>query len=127
MTDIAKLPTDFEVMQQYACLHLSGKYSFRKTIGLVKDAIRYSREQKIPKLLVDAAGVWGFASPSFIERFWMGEEIAEEATGAVIIAFVASPDFIDPEKFGATIAQNKGLVADVFRTTDEAKRWLAAL
>jgi hypothetical protein len=117
-----------ELRQEYARLGLSGEYSFRGAIDRVKEAIRSCREQRVRKLLVDVLGVRGVDAPTMIERIWMVEEIAEAVGGgALAIALVGHPELIDPQKFGALIAQNRGLELDVFQTTDEAGRWLAAL
>ena len=119
-----KPPAHFEIHQEFAVFKLKGVFSFRSAVELVKDAVRYSREQKIQKLLVDTLDVYGFPYPTVVERFWMGDEIAAEAMGAVVIALVARPEMIDPQKFGIVVAQNRGLVVDVFSTRDEAEKWL---
>jgi hypothetical protein len=39
---------------------------------------------------------------------------------------VARAEMIDPEKFGVTVAANRGLVSNIFTTELEARAWLHA-
>jgi hypothetical protein len=120
----AWLPANFNIRSEYGYVCLEGERSLRSTVELVKEAIRYSRERKIYKLLVDATEVWGYAPPSFIERFLVTEELAEEASGVVKMAVALCLDLIDPANSGATVAQRTGLAAQLFQTKDEGARWL---
>ena len=40
------------------------------------------------------------------------------------VALVARSELIDPQKFGATVARNRGFHADVFVSEDLAVTWL---
>ena len=40
---------------------------------------------------------------------------------------VARAEMIDPQKFGVTVAENLGLITDVFTLQAEALAWLRAL
>jgi len=40
------------------------------------------------------------------------------------VAVLLSPEVIDPEKFGAQVARNRGLHVDNFTDRDEALAWL---
>jgi hypothetical protein len=51
---------------------------------------------------------------------------ADEASGGVRLAMVARAEMIDPEKFGVTVAANRGLVSNIFTTELEARAWLDA-
>ena len=39
---------------------------------------------------------------------------------------VARAEMIDPNKFGVTVAANRGLVSNIFTTETEARAWLNA-
>ena len=62
--------------------------------------------------------------PTVAQRFWFATEIAKSARGSVRIAMVVRPEFIDPEKFGVTVAANRNLIVDVFSSGVDALPWL---
>jgi hypothetical protein len=59
-----------------------------------------------------------------VERFDIATEWAMAAKGAIKIALVLRPDMIDPQRFGTTVARNRGLHLDVFASEAEALAWL---
>jgi hypothetical protein len=90
---------------------------------VVSQAILYCREQGIPKLFVDATRLAGFPHQLYttIDRHWLAHEWAEKGRGTVVVAILAKPEYVDPEKFGSMVAQNFGLQLDTF--TSEAEAW----
>jgi len=49
---------------------------------------------------------------------------AEAARCQVKVAMVLRPEMMDPDKFEATVARNRGLVGDVFDSEKDALAWL---
>ena len=80
--------------------------------------------QGVNRLLVDTTGLTGFPSPSVWERFWMASEWAAVVHSAVRLAIVARAELIDPDRFGITVARNRGLFANVFSEEPAAIEWL---
>lgn len=103
-----------------------GSVSFEELVALVRAAIAAARSNQARDLLVDTTALTGFASPDTFQRFLAVVEWAEEARGSVRLAMVARPDMIDPNKFGVTVAANRGLVSNIFTTGGEAGAWLDA-
>ncbi len=102
-----------------------GEVSLQEGIRRITAAIACARGEKVRKLLLVTTGLSGFASPSVLERYEFMQEWARAAAGgAMRIALVARPDFIDPQKFGVTVARNLGLTCDVFSTEEQALHWL---
>ena len=66
----------------------------------------------------------GYGVPSLSMRLSMMRQWADAAGGAIRLVVVCRPEFIDPHKFGVTMAANFGMVANVFETEDEAVDWL---
>lgn len=124
---IAWLPANFAIRSEYGYICLTGERSLRSTVELTKEAIRYSRERQVYKLLVDATDVWGFAPPSFIERFLVTEELAEEASGVVMMAVALCLDVDSPARHGRETMHRAGLAARLFRTKDDAVYWLRSV
>lgn len=104
-----------------------GTVSLEEAVELVTSAIAFARENKIRNLLVITTGLAGFDSPSIIERYTFVSEWARASNGVVRVAMVARPEMIDPDKFGVTVAANRGLVGDVFTKEEEALAWLQNL
>lgn len=78
----------------------------------------------IGALLVDITGMTGFPPPSTTERFVFATRWAATAGGKVIASFLSRPELIDPEKIGMTMANNRGLRANVFTEEFDAVAWL---
>ena len=101
-----------------------GSVSFTELAALVRAAIAAARSNQAKDLLVDTTGLTGFRSPSTSRRFFAVEEWAKEARGIVPLALVVRPELIDPQKFGVTVAANRGLDGNIFSTEAEARAWL---
>ena len=117
-------PEYFQLAEDYACYRPVGQVSFPQAIELVSTAIEYSRDNQIRKLLVDTTELTGFHPPTTLERFELGERCAIAAKGAVKVALVARPEMLDPERFGVTVARNRGMLANAFDSESEAMEWL---
>ena len=117
-------PDHFEIMGDLAVSRLTGHMSLDQAAQMVIAAIALAREKGIGKLLVVASDLTGFGPPSVLSRLIFVKEWASAAGGAVCVALVARPEMIDREKFGVTVARNRGLIGDVFVSEDEAMAWL---
>lgn len=65
-----------------------------------------------------------FASPSIVDRHLLVVKWAHAVHGKIRMAIVAPEELIDQKKFGVLVGANRGLVADVFTTEEEAVAWL---
>ena len=104
----------------------AGSVSFDEAVALVRAAIAAARRNQVRDLLVDTKALTGFLSPDTLQRFLMAVSWSDEARGGVRLAMVARAEMIDPNKFGVTVAANRGLVSNVFTTQEEARAWLDA-
>jgi hypothetical protein len=119
-------PANLEMGEHYATFQPAGKVSFEEAVTLASVAIAFCGEKRIPRLLIDARNLTGFAVPGTFERFHMGESFAAAAKAGLKVVLVVSPEMIDPERFGLTVARNRGLNGNVFSTAEEAITWLLA-
>ena len=71
------------------------------------------------RVLLDARGVGGDVSTT--DRFDLG---VASARIPAKVALIARPSMIDPERFGETVASNRGAVGRVFASEAEAVAWL---
>ena len=75
---------------------------------------------------MNASGLTGFAPPNLGERYFIADNWARVARGAVRMAFVLRPEYIDPQKFGVTVALNRRFIVDVFELEAPALAWLGS-
>ena len=119
-----RVPGPVEVVDGVARFRPRGVYSLVETVALISSAIASCRDRGITRLLIDGTGIAGVAIPSLVDRFLMVEEWAHQANGLVVVALVALPEYIHPEKFGVKVALDFGLVCDVHTSEEAARTWL---
>jgi len=103
-----------------------GSVSFDEAVALVSAAVSATRRNQAQEILVDTTALTGFPSPNTIQRFFAAVEWAAAAGGLLRLAMVARAEMIDPQKFGVTVAANRGLVSNIFTTEAEARAWRQA-
>lgn len=119
-------PDHFEVVDGRGFFRPVGSMSLEAAAELVTVALAHARAHGIKELLVNATGLTGFPSPSLSERYFIVESWARAARGAVRVAMVLRPEYIDPQKFGVTVAFNRRLIVDVFELEGPALAWLGS-
>jgi hypothetical protein len=98
--------------------------TFERAVDMVAEAMRLARSLGLSDLLVNTTGFTGFPAPSIFARHTLAVKWAESAGSGLIVAMVARPELIDPEKIGVLMAQNRGATGDVFATEAAALAWL---
>ncbi|MDX1564159.1 MAG: hypothetical protein R3236_02080 [Phycisphaeraceae bacterium] len=61
-----------------------------------------------------------------IERYQVGSQGGRFAAASVRVATVHRPDQVDPDRFGLTVARNRGAAVQMFTDPDRAAAWLDA-
>jgi len=125
MKELTNVTGDITIAGDCACYRPAGEVSLDEAVELVDRAVVFVRERRIPKLLINATGLTGFAPPSLPDRYFAARRFATSAQGIVQLALVVSAKIIDPEKFGVTVARNAGMNVDVFAAEPEALTWLS--
>ena len=116
--------TDFEIVGDRGYFRPSGSVSLDQAVKMIDAALRDARTRGLREVVVNVTGLTGFASPSVGNRYSFIRQWARTAGGRVRPALVARPEHIDPEKFGVTVAANRGWDANVFVTEADAIVWL---
>jgi hypothetical protein len=119
-------PENFEIIGSRGIFRPVGAVTFEQAIEMVAAAMAYARERGLTDLLVSTHGLSGFQPPSTFGRYALAVKWAEAAGGALRVALVARPEFIDPQKIGVLMAQNRGVNGDVFAHESDALAWLDA-
>lgn len=118
--------TWFEVVADRAVFRMSGTHTLEDGVPQVTAAILQACELGLDKLLVDVTAI-NLPVPSVGARHWFMTEWARAARGRIVIAMVARPEFIDPDRFGVIAGRNHGLVSNVFESEPAALAWLNGL
>jgi hypothetical protein len=117
-------PPEYFQIIDYACYRPLGQVSLQEITSLIGAAIIYSCEKQIKRLFIDTTQVTGVDSLSIIERYIFSEELAQKANSYIKVVLVAKPNLIHPERFGVTVARNRGLNINVIASESEALMWL---
>ena len=124
VSETADLPERFEIGDGHATHRPEGHASFQEALELASQAVVYCRENGIRRLLIDTTKLTGFGTLGTAERFTVGERLASDARAAVKVALLARPEVLDPNRFGTTVARNRGLFSSSFSSESEAWKWL---
>jgi hypothetical protein len=124
------LRVDFETHKNYLRAIVSGEYNLRGAQDVYDQAIKIAVAGGQSRLLLDASRVTG--APTQDERYMLGLFVAAEQRilasrtppADVQVAVYGRQPLIDPERFGETVAVNRGAKVKVSEHLDEALSWL---
>jgi hypothetical protein len=124
------LRVDFKPHKNYLLALVSGDYSLRSAQDVYDQAIKIAVAGGHSRLLLDASRVTG--APTQDERYMLGLFVAAEQRilasktppAEVQVAVYGRQPLIDPERFGETVAVNRGAKVKVSEHLDEALSWL---
>jgi hypothetical protein len=119
-------PDFFETIGARGIYRPVAQVTFEQAIEMVAQAMKYARDRGLVDLLANTSGLTGFPQPSTFARYSLALKWAESAGGALRVALVTRPEFIDPQKIGVLMAQNRGVNGDVFSNESDALAWLDA-
>jgi len=124
------LTINFESRQHYLRATVSGTYSLRQAQDVFDEAVRAAVAAGHTRILIDASGVTG--APTQDERYILGLFVAAEQRILaarnppidVQLAVYGRQPLIDPNRFGETVAINRGGKVKVSEQLEEALAWL---
>ena len=124
------LTVNLESRQHYLRATVSGAYSLRQAQDVFDEAVRAAVAAGHSRVLIDASGVTG--APTQDERYILGLFVAAEQRILssrnppieVQLAIYGHQPLIDPNRFGETVAINRGAKVKVSEQLDEALAWL---
>jgi hypothetical protein len=107
-----------------------GEFSLEEAQENFMAMLQAVAQHKVKKVLMDGRGITG--EPETMERFFYGEFTAESVAkfkkhGVALstqFAYVLEEPVLDPNRFGETVAVNRGLVMKVFDALEDAREWL---
>lgn len=121
------IQTESEIQSGICEFRARGTGTLVEAVDMIAEALAYCRRRGLGRLLIDAAGLEGIATPTLVDRFLAVEEWARTAGGMVVAALVVEDRLIHADKFGVRVAADLGLTAEVFTDAVEARAWLATI
>jgi hypothetical protein len=115
-------PRIFEFIDAVAHYRPIGTVTIDEAAVLVIKGLEACQKVKQQKLLIDTRRL-DFGNPSLADRFFFVEQLSVHAKG-IAIALVLHAHLIDVDRFGVTVARNRGLTAEVFTSEIDALNWL---
>ena len=114
----------FETVGERGYFRPTGSVSLDQGAEMIDAALRFARARGLREVVVNMTGLIGLASPTLFKRYSFVRQWAKTGRGRVRLAIVVQPELIDRERFGVTVALNRGLDANVFATEADAIEWL---
>ena len=111
-------------------VNYSGDFSLTEAESTFLDLLDTLVEHKLSKVLVDGRQLVGH--PEMLERFYYGTFVADAVNRTVsrekcavpMFAYVMEHPMLDPNRFGETVAVNRGMRVKVFENPRQARWWL---
>ena len=108
----------------------SGDFSLAEAQSTFLNLLDTLVEHKLTKVLVDGRQLAGH--PEMLERFYYGSFAAEAVSRTVsgtkcavpTFAYVLEEPMLDPNRFGETVAVNRGMRIKAFDKVQKARWWL---
>lgn len=120
-----ELPEFVTLAPRFAAYRPVGALSFAAWRDAMVGVLGWSVGAGVTHLLADFTGVTLLDDPSTFERFKLGERAAAAGAAAGIkVAVFGREPVMDPERFGVTVAVNRGLQVDSFPDEVAALTWL---
>jgi hypothetical protein len=107
----------------YTAARFVGTFSVPGFRRQAEAASQACRDMKTGLLFVDATAF--DVSPSLLERYDLASHAVRVSAG-LKVALLVVPAFLDPNKFGIVVAQNRGLKVEAFTDRQKALDWLLA-
>src|SRR4030095_1168236 len=111
-----------EQMPGYLVARATGEGPAEEGLQLTELIAEHCKGAKNNKLLIDTTGLG--VKVSLADRFFLGERLRIFACYRIKVAYVCRPGQLDPRKFGAFVAQNRGVTIEAFTDFQSAEEWL---
>lgn len=105
---------------EYLRVTATGTYAYGRTRRLIYVVRESSDDHQLRRVLVDFTGVTG--QPPDIDRFELGERLAQVFGSAHTLAIIGRPESVN--RLAETVAQNRGVAMRVFFSERDALAWL---
>ena len=117
-------------VRRLLCVVYSGPFDLSQAQQTFQDILAAMVKHKLKKVLVDGRQIIGDPEP--LERFYYGRYVAHAVAQTINRSRVEGPRFayvlkepvLDPNRFGETVAVNRGMRIKAFDNLKQAEWWL---
>jgi hypothetical protein len=123
------IQTGADIRDGYIYLSCTGTYSSDSLERVFEEGFAIAKDHGLMVVLVDARGLGG-PTPSIMERFFLAERLAKMQKSLfplINMVVVGDEPFVSLDKFGETVALNRGAIGKVFTDIGEAVIWIEEL
>jgi hypothetical protein len=113
-------------------IEADGEFSLEEAKSTFMEILGAVAQYQAQKVLFDGRNVRG--KPREFERFLYGDFAAKETIKLVNehgivprFAYVLRPPLRDPQRYGETVAVNRGMIVKTFETPEAAFKWLGPI
>jgi hypothetical protein len=117
---------NFEPIGTRAFYRPVAECTLEKGADMIAEAIKAAREQGLVDIIVNTTGLTGFEPPTLFQRYAFVTKWAQSAGTALRVAIVTRAEFIDPQRMGVVMMQNRGTTNESFLNELDALKWLDA-
>jgi len=120
------IDTSHVIHPDHVVIHCQGSYEIESTLAAYARAFEIAESNHVNAVLFEALDLTG-TPPTVMDRFTMGKYVSElylTYGGKIRMAIVGSEPYIDPDRFGETVATNRGGDVGVFTSMTDALAWL---
>ena len=110
----------------YIQVSCKGVFDNDELLNIYGKALNVAANESLQAVLVDIRDLGG-TIPTTMDRFYHGVTtvtIQHQKDSIIFIAIVGKEPLLDPERFGETVAVNRGFYGKVFTNIDEAVAWI---
>ena len=112
-----------EVKDDYISVRCQGLYNQKNLMTIFDEVLQIPGRYDLEVVLVDVREIKG-DHPTTLERYQLGVFISEHNSLGVCIVVVGEEPYIDPRRFGETVALNRGARGKVFTDMQVAESWI---
>lgn len=127
-----KMDIIIEIRSESGCLHgnAMGEFSLEEAKRTFLEFLEAVARHQVKKVLFDGRRLTG--DPDTLERFYYGKFAADAVlqfkdrgvSPATQFAYVLKEPVLDPQRFGETVAVNRGMLVKTFDNLEDALGWL---
>jgi len=111
-----------EPKPEYLQAEISGPFDVRHTQNIMAQIIQSCRDHGLSKALIDMRLIEG--TIPIVDRFELAEFVALMTNNVIRMAFIGTPEQMQPEKFFEKASRNRGALVMVTTDQQEAVEWL---
>ncbi len=116
-------PRLISIEEDHARFAPTGFATHQSLVGLLERAMLECQQYGQTRLLVDVRAL-DHPPLSAVDRFELGQAVAEIWDRSLLLAMVARSDQFDPARFAQRVAENRGLFVGAFADDQAALQWL---